>query len=31
MILEVGARAVRDVQGGLVLGPELGIEEDWWV
>jgi polysaccharide biosynthesis protein PslG len=31
MILEVGARAVRDVQGGLVLGPELGMEDDWWV
>jgi hypothetical protein len=31
MILDVGARAVRDVQGGLVLGPELGMEDDWWV
>ena len=31
MILEVGARAVRDVQGGLVCGPELGMEEEWWV
>jgi hypothetical protein len=31
MILEVGARAVRDVQGGLVLDPELGMEDDWWV
>jgi hypothetical protein len=31
MILEVGARAVRDVQGGLVLDPELGMEGDWWV
>jgi hypothetical protein len=29
MILEVGARAVRDVQGGLVLGPELGMQGDW--
>jgi hypothetical protein len=31
MILEVGARAVRDVQGGLVCGPELGMQGDWWV
>jgi hypothetical protein len=31
MILEVGARAVRDAQGGLVLGPELGMGDDWWV
>jgi polysaccharide biosynthesis protein PslG len=30
MILEVGARAVRDAQGGLVLGPELGMGDDWW-
>jgi polysaccharide biosynthesis protein PslG len=31
MILEVGARAVRDAQGGLVLGPELGTQGDWRV
>jgi hypothetical protein len=31
MILEVGARAVRDAHGGLVLGPELGMGDDWWV
>jgi hypothetical protein len=31
IILEVGARAVRDAQGGLVLGPELGTQGDWRV
>jgi Glycosyl hydrolase catalytic core len=31
MILEVGARAVRDAHGGFVLGPELGMGDDWWV
>jgi Glycosyl hydrolase catalytic core len=31
IILEVGARAVRDAQGGLVLGPELGMQGDWRV
>jgi polysaccharide biosynthesis protein PslG len=31
IILEVGARAVRDAQGGFVCGPELGMQGDWWV
>jgi hypothetical protein len=31
IILEVGARAVRDAQGGFVLGPELGTQGDWRV
>jgi polysaccharide biosynthesis protein PslG len=29
LILEVGARAVRDAQGGVVCGPELGTQGDW--
>jgi polysaccharide biosynthesis protein PslG len=31
IILEVGARAVRDAQGGFVCGPELGTQGDWRV
>jgi polysaccharide biosynthesis protein PslG len=31
IILEVGARAVRDAQGGFVCGPELGMQGDWQV